>query len=391
MADTISLEGQEFQTEGAAVIASAHAVHDTYSGFLPALLPLLIEKFVLTNSAAGLLTVFYQIPSLLQPLIGRLADKRNLRLLIVFAPALTGLAMSSLGLAPAYSYAVFLLIIAGISSSTLHATGPVILSAFSGNRLGHGMSFWMVGGEIGRVLGPIVTVTAVAYLGFEGLPWLALAGMLTSVFLYFKLSHVSTNGEKQIEQLHWREGLHQLRKVMLPLAVIIFLNNLALTTLTNFLPTYLTRTGVTLWMAGFSLTVLETAGVVGAFLAGGLSDKFGRHRLLTISYLISPVLIVLFVNTKLAFKLPLLMLLGFFILSTTPVIMATVLENAPNQRSFANGIYMATNSILHAIAILLVGFVSDRIDLRFTLLLSAGLLPLCTLLVRLLPKPGNNQ
>lgn len=387
MAETTSIKRQAFQTERVSIIAAAHAVHDTYPAFLPALLPLLIEKLYLSNTAAGLMTVFYQIPSLLQPLIGRLADRKNLRYSIVLAPAITGIAMSSLGIIPAYSYGIFLLILAGLSSASLHATGPVLVSSLSGNRLGHGMSFWMVGGEIGRVLGPVVTVTAIGYLSLEGLPWLALGGIMTSFFLYFRLNDISTKAAKDTDHIHWRTGLLQLRKMMLPLAAIIFFNNLALTTLTNFLPTYLTREGTSLWMAGFSLTILETAGVIGAFLSGGLSDKFGRLRLLTISYLVTPVLIFLFVNANFTLKIPLLVLLGFFIISTTPVIMALVLENAPEQRAFANGVYMATNSILHALAVLVVGFIADRIDLRFTLLLSALLLPLCILLVRLLPKP----
>ena len=33
--------GERFQTSGVATIAAGHAVHDTYTGFLPALLPAL--------------------------------------------------------------------------------------------------------------------------------------------------------------------------------------------------------------------------------------------------------------------------------------------------------------------------------------------------------------
>jgi hypothetical protein len=54
------------------------------------------------------------------------------------------------------------------------------------------MSFWMVGGELGRALGPIITVTAIAYLTVEGLPWLMLAGLLTSIYLSTKLNSLST-------------------------------------------------------------------------------------------------------------------------------------------------------------------------------------------------------
>ena len=71
----------------------------------PPLLPVLIEKFSLSNAQAGLLNVFLQWPSLLQPFIGYLADRRNLRILVVAAPAIAGVCMSLLGVAPSYAHA----------------------------------------------------------------------------------------------------------------------------------------------------------------------------------------------------------------------------------------------------------------------------------------------
>jgi len=369
-----------------ATIALAHAVHDTYSAFLPALLPLLIANFSLTNTAAGLLTVFHQLPSLLQPYIGWLADRANLRLMVILAPTITGAAMSSLGIAPTYGLAAFLVVLGGISSSTLHATGPVLGSSLSGKYLGRGMSFWMVGGELGRALGPVITVTAVAYLTLQGLPWLMLAGVLASIFLYIKLDSISTRSFKEGPELDWRLGLKTLSPLMLPLTAINFIRSLAMVSLTTFLPTFLTREGSTLWMAGFSLTILEVAGMVGAFLAGGLSDKFGRRRMLVISFITTPVLMVLFVFANAFWKLPLLLLMGFFGISAVPVIMAIVMEYDKEQRAFANGIYMASSFLTMSLAVLLVGLFSDWFDLRFTFLATAAVLPLGLPFVRLLPK-----
>ena len=380
------IDGDEFQTGRVATLTVAHTVHDTYTAFLPTLLPVLIEKFTLSNTAAGLLSVFLQLPSLMQPLIGRLADRANLRFLIILAPTITGAAMSTLSIAPTFGFAAFLLILAGISSASLHATGPVLSGNLSGSRLGRGMSFWMVGGELGRALGPLITVTAIAYLTLEGLPWLMLAGVLTSVYLFIRLDRVSTSVSDLQATIPWRQGLHMLRGLMLPMVVIIFIRALAMATLTTFLPTFLTREGASLWMAGMSLTILEVAGMTGAFLVGGLSDKFGRRRMLVISFIVTPILMFMFLQADALWKLPLLVLLGFFSIATIPVFMAIVMENAPGQRAFANGVYMATSFVLQSLAVLLVGIVSDRFDLRFTFMVSAGLLPLCLPFVRLLPK-----
>ena len=146
-------KAEEYDGKGIALVTGAHAMHDTYSGFLPALLPLLIEKFSLTNTLAGVLSLVYTIPAVLQPVIGFLADRVNLRVLIVFAPAITGLIMTSVGIVPSYSLLVVLLLFAGLSSSSLHSVGPGVGSHFSGRRIGRGMSFWMIGGEFGYSFG----------------------------------------------------------------------------------------------------------------------------------------------------------------------------------------------------------------------------------------------
>ena len=68
-----------FQAGGVLTISAGHAVHDTFSGFLPPMLPVLMETLSLNNTHAGLLTVFLQAPSLIQPWIGRIADRISLR------------------------------------------------------------------------------------------------------------------------------------------------------------------------------------------------------------------------------------------------------------------------------------------------------------------------
>ncbi len=377
----------EFQTGGVATVSLAHAVHDTYTGFLPALLPVLIQRLSLTNTAAGLLSVFIRLPSLFQPLIGHLADHANLRLVTILAPTITGAAMSFLGLAPTYSFLIFLLVIAGASSALLHATGPIMGSNFSGDKLGKGMSFWMVGGEMGRTIGPLVTVSFITYFSVEAMPWLMLAGMFTSVFLYTRLNTVSTQVPETGEQLQMRSALKAMRKVFLPLIAIIFAQSMMTGILNTFLPTFMVDEGASLSMAGMSSSILYLSGTVGAFLAGGLSDKLGRRKMLVISFIATPIAMFLFVQAKNLLQIPFLVLMGFFGLSITPVIMAIIIENYPDQRSFANGLYMMLSFILQSLAVLLIGFLSDIVSLRFAFYICTAVLPTGLLFISLLPKP----
>lgn len=98
-----------FQTGGVLVVALCHFVHDVYSGFLAPLLPLLIDKFTLSLTRAGILSTVMQLPALLNPFIGVWTDRNSVRWLIILAPSLTAVPMSLIGLAPSYAVLLILL------------------------------------------------------------------------------------------------------------------------------------------------------------------------------------------------------------------------------------------------------------------------------------------
>lgn len=373
------------QTSKVATIAAAHAAHDTYSSFLPPLLPIFIEKLSLTKAEAGLLAVFLQGPSLLQPLIGHLGDRRDLRIAVILTPTVTAVSMCLLGVAPVYGVIALLLVVAGISSAVLHSLAPVVTGRISGRRLGFGMGFWMVGGELGRTLGPILLVTAVAAIGLGGLPWLAVGGIGASVLLAVGMrdvgpDHTESEASSEVDR-DWRA----MRGFFGPLTGVVVARASMMAAFTTFLPVFLHEEGVSLWWAGASLSVLEAAGVVGALMGGSASDVIGRKRVLAVSLLVTPVLMVGFVFVSGWGRLPLLLGLGFVGLMATPVIMAAVLESFPENRALANGSYMALNFVGRAVAVVLVGFLADAIGMRQAFLCCAVLGALGTPFLFLLP------
>ena len=370
--DTI-VEDQKFQADKVAVLSAGHSVQDTYQAFLPALLPILIEKFSLMKTEAGLLSVFSSFPSLLQPVIGYLADNVGPRYFVILAPGVSAVMMSLLGAAPTYLIAALLLIVAGISSASIHATGPVIAGRLSAQRLGMGMSFWMMGGEIGRVLGPLVIVSAVEYLKPQNTPWLAVGGVLTSIFLYFQLRNLNGRAFVHATAPPWREALKGMRPVLLPVSAILLLRAFAFVSVTTFLPTYLTERGANLMMAGVSLSVMQAAGVAGAFLGGSLSDRLGRRPVLITGMVLTAVTLFAFTSLNGWVLFPLLLALGFSLLSVAPIIMAIVQESFPESRALANGVYMAVSFISNAIVAVLIGAIGDLSSLATAYYVSAAL------------------
>lgn len=374
-AEPAQLEGDfhRFQTGRVVTLTAGHAIHDTYTAFLPPLLPAFKEAFLLTNTQLGLLTVFMNAPSLFQPVLGYLGDRADLRVLVSLAPAMAGVTMSLLGVAPGYAALALLLIVAGLNSANLHAVAPVMAGRLSGDRLGRGMGFWMVGGELGRTLGPLIVVTAVAQLGLQGTPWLMAFGFLASLLVYLGLKGVPMHVPKDGDRPASWQALRSMGPFLVPLAAILAVRALMIGALTTYLPVFLSEEGATLWRAGAALSVLQAAGVVGALLGGALSDRLGRRAILALSLLLTPAFMFAFLAASGWAQFLLLPALGLTSLSTAPAIMALVQESFPQSRSLANGIYMALNFLIQSGAVLALGALGDRFGLRMAFTVSAAI------------------
>ncbi|MBA4400237.1 MAG: MFS transporter, partial [Anaerolinea sp.] len=142
---------------------------------------------------------------------------------------------------------------------------------------------------------------------------------------------------------------------------------------TTFLPTFLTEQGADLMMAGVSLSVMQAAGVAGAFLGGSLSDRLGRRPVLIAGMTLSAITLFAFTSLEGWVLFPLLLALGFCLLSITPIIMAIVQESFPDSRALANGVYMAVNFVSSSIVAVLIGAIGDLSSLRTAYYVSAAL------------------
>ncbi len=361
----------QFQTDQVMTVAGGHFIHDSFSAFLPPLLPLIQERLGASYAGAGSLVILTQLPSLLNPFIGYLADRVSLRYFIILAPGITGTLMSLIGLMSNYFMFAVLLLAAGLSMAAFHAPAPAMVGRLAGKRVGTGMSIFMASGELGRTVGPVVAVAAVGWWGVEGIWRMAIVSWGVSAILYWRLHTVSARptGSKQS---NLRTIAPRLRLVFGALAGIMVPKMFMAVAITTYLPTYMTdAVGSSLWLGAAALTILEGAGVVGALTTGTLSDRMGRRTILFILLSISPLLLIAFLYSSGTISVLLLIGLGLMAISQTPVNMAIVQENFPENRAVANGIFMAMNFVIRAFAIGVVGLLADRFGLQNAFLWSA--------------------
>ena len=354
-------ESEEFRTSEVLTIAGGHLVNDTYTAFLPALLPVIIDKLSLSLTMAGSLTAIQQIPGVLNPFIGYLADRMSLRYFVILAPAATATLVSIMGLAPNYLSLAFILLLTGVSIAAFHAPAPAMIGRISGKQVGKGMSYFMASGELARTIGPLVAVWAVSLWTLDGIYRLVWVGWMTSVILYWRLRAIPARTTKGASL---RQAFPLMRRLFAPMIAYTLARNFMIECLVTYLVVYMDMLGASLWIAGASLSLLQLAGVAGALSSGTLSDRLGRKSVLLAATLTSIGIMFIFINTSGWILVPILLLLGFTALSTTPVLLAMVQDQLPNNRAVGNGIFMLISFALRPIAILAVGYMGDRLGLR---------------------------
>ncbi|RUA15803.1 MAG: MFS transporter [Clostridia bacterium] len=352
-------------------VAFGHFTHDVYSSFLAPLLPILQDQLGIGYALTGNLAVFTQLPSLLNPFIGYLADRASLRYFVIFAPAVTATLMSSLGLTSNYLSLAFLLLAVGVSVAAFHAPAGAMIGELAGNRIGAGMSIFMAAGELARTIGPIIAIAGVGWFGMAGLWRLAFVGWAISGILFWRLHNIEAK-PRAPESGAWARLRPRMMRVF-PFLAWLVLGRVAMqSALTTYLPIFMRdQRGVSLTMAAASLTILEAAGFVGALLSGSLSDHLGRHHMLLGLMAVAPLLMIGFLFAPGWMLIPLLILLGMTSISTQPVILALVQDLFPDNRAVANGSYMALSFALRAVGIWAIGLTADAYGLVPAFLLSA--------------------
>lgn len=346
------------------IISAAHFVHDSYTSFLAPALPLIIEKLGISYGMTGLLAVIQRIPSLFNPLIGIIAERPFMRYMVIFSPAFTALTMSLIGVAPGYIFLSITLFFSGISSTFWHIPTPVMVNKFSGKRLGKGMSYYMVGGELARTAGPLIMLGVISWWGLEGTWKMMPFGFIASLILY--LNFRNANFEHISSSRHHREGSYwkiflRFSSAFLLTGGFTFFQAGMKSSLTYYLPTFLTASGNSLHVAELALTVTQLSGAAGALFAGTISDRLGRHRTLLIISLAAPLLTLLFLNLEGLWIFPVLLPLGFFLFSPNSVLLATVQELRTEKKAFVNSIYMTLNFFISVIVYPVVGTIIDHV------------------------------
>lgn len=354
-----------------ALMAFGHCTNDIYMSFISPLLPLLISKFNLSLTLAGVLATFLSISAAGgQPLFGYLSDKFPGRLFAALGPLFFAVFIGMIGLAPTYSLIALLLVLGGLSSAAFHPQAAVMAAAASGKSRAFGMSIFIAGGRVGYALGPIIAASVASAIGLKNIYVAIVPGLVISFLLYKYSPAVERAGKRGAStNLVW-----DLRQNFKPLFLTWLIEVLRITVMIGmltFLPVYMQHKGLSLIIGGASVSLFSFSGGLGSILGGYLSDRLGRKTIILYSMLFSPLPLIAFFQTSGATSAIFLTLAGLVLLSSLAVTLAMAQELIPQNASFASGLIMGWAWFVGGIALTIIGWLADHIGIALALELLA--------------------
>ena len=161
----------------------AHFSVDLCAGALPIIMLYLSKSLTLTIAQSGLvLGVYTMSSSLSQPLFGYISDRLQSRWQSALGLAWLAIFQGATGFASNYGVLLLLAGLAGLGSGAFHPHGASGASRSGGAKKTSAMAIFMMGGNTGYALGPVVAAALLEGLGLHGSGLISVIGLLLVPF-----------------------------------------------------------------------------------------------------------------------------------------------------------------------------------------------------------------
>ena len=340
-------------------------VVDGYGNIFAPLLPLLAPKLNLSLAMAGTLTMLYQMAaSVAQVGFGHLADRWRPRLLVMTGPVVAVTVLSFVGMAPGVTSLAAVLIAGGLGAAAFHPPAAALAHRLGGARPGLAMSVHITGGTLGFSLGPLIFAPFAEHLSLEWTPILAVPGLIVIAFFLTRVPPI---------ELHHsgKGGVAALRPYARPLSllyIIVVLRTLTSLAFATFVPTMLTRRGMSVSEAGAIAAAYLFATGLGGFVGGPAADRLGPRNVIAASLVLAtPFLVAAPLLSGWAFVAA-LCAGGFFLQSTLPVNVTFGQALAPVSAATVSSLMMGFAWGMGGLSVPFVGAFADRYGIERALL-----------------------
>jgi FSR family fosmidomycin resistance protein-like MFS transporter len=362
-------------------LSLAHLVTDIYMPVITAILPLLIAERGLSFFLAGLLVTSYNLTSsATQPLFGYLSDRYGKQVHVSTSLLISAVFISLIGVVTSYPVLLACAALAAIGHACFHPNALSLVSraADSVNR-SRVTAVFVVGGNIGYAIGPILAGGIVFLFGLPGLIILLIPAACMAVILRKLLPRAK---EKPATPLSPESSLSlaDLR----PMGLLFAASTVRAWTVFSaiaFFPPLLISRGLDIFSANLLITVMLFSGVAGQLIGGVLADRYGKKEFTLTGLLCSVPFLVIFLRFEGIGSAIALILFGFFLWSSFAVTVAMSHELLPSSVGMASGLMLGVAIGAGGIGVAVNGMLADAYSLQlalatmpFLILIAAGIM-----------------
>jgi FSR family fosmidomycin resistance protein-like MFS transporter len=350
-------------------LSFAHFVTDLYSPVLPAILPLLVLNQEYSYLLAGLLVTAYNLTSsTTQPLFGWFFDRTGKGIAVSSSLLISAVFIALLGITSYYPLLLIFAILAALGHATFHprALARVGKECNDRNR-GRLMSYFVIGGNLGYAVGPLLVGIAVGWIGLSGLLFFLLPGSITALAIR-TLAPAGAPEPCRDRAAPPVRGTIPLGPVFI-LVLGAALRAWVIFAAIAFIPALLVEQGLPLVIAHTLVTGMLLAGVVGQVVGGTLSDLYGRKEYSISGMLLSVPFLFLFLTSEGLLAVLWLLLFGLTLWSTFAVTVAIAQEMMPHHMGLASGLVLGLAVGGGGVGVAVTGALADATSLPAALIL----------------------
>jgi FSR family fosmidomycin resistance protein-like MFS transporter len=372
-----------------ALLATAHVADDLNQSFVPALLPYLIVWRGINHTEAGTLVLAQAISSsVLQPVIGIIADRRSMPWLIAVGLILAGSGVALVGFMPTLPLMWIGALISGIGVASFHPEAARFANYVAGAKKATGMRWFAAGGNVGFAIGPIFATAVIAAWGLPGTLAACIPVTVVGAVVLFELRRLRTfiPAHATSRSGQGTDDWTSFAK----LSAFVTVRAMAYFGFVAFVPIYVVEALHGSPATGdLMLTGFLVAGVLGTLSGGPVADRFGRRTVLVwstaLAALMTGTLVALTHGGNLLLAIPLLLVTGFVFVASQSAFVVLGQEYLPNRMGLASGVTLGLAVSIGGAFSPVMGAIADAHGISATILAAGALSVVGALIALTLP------
>ena len=380
------IKGHPRMVEGTAyailfTMGTCHLLNDMIQSVIPALYPLLKDKFGFTFAQIGVITLVFQLTSsVLQPFVGQYADRHPQPYSLALGMCFTLVGLLSLAFAPDFLLLLFSVTLIGCGSSVFHPEASRVAQLASGGRKSLAQSIFQVGGNGGSAIGPLLAALIVIPYGQHAVGWFAVAALAAS-FLLTRAGYWYSLMLAETRTLHRKAATavctlpaKTVRNAFVILVLMIFSKYFFNACMTNYFTFFLIeKFGLSVQQSQFCLFAYLAAFAAGTLLGGFLGDRYGRKYVILFSILGAAPFTLAMPYLNLFWTIVMSIITGLVIASAFSAIVVFATDLKPDKVGMVAGVFFGLMFGLGGIGSAFFGWLADLTSIEFIFRVSTWL------------------